>query len=58
MNQFQLACAKFFEVTQKVPLLVPINHPNQYFEEAIKAGGVELPGPSSVKNLPSAIGNY
>lgn len=36
MRQYQLACAKYFELTHNVPLVAGFNHPNQYFEESQK----------------------
>ncbi|XP_065201919.1 DNA primase large subunit-like [Planococcus citri] len=49
MGQYQLACAKFFEVTHNAPILTGVNHPNQYFEESQKllASGIpNTPGPA------------
>ena len=39
MNQHQLACAKYFEVTHRAPLMSGVTHPNQYFEESMKILG-------------------
>ncbi|KAG8332080.1 hypothetical protein J6590_028065 [Homalodisca vitripennis] len=33
-GQYQLACTKYFEITQGTPPERFINHPNQYFEES------------------------
>lgn len=36
IGQYQLACAKYFEITHNAPILTGVNHPNQYFEESQK----------------------
>ena len=33
-NNFQIACQRYFEFQHKTEELVPINHPNQYFEQS------------------------
>jgi hypothetical protein len=43
-NNYQIACQRYFEFSHKTDELVPINHPNQYFE-------------SSMQILNSATGN-
>ena len=41
-SNYQIACARFFELTHKLPAgSVNINHPNQYFEESQKAAAAE-----------------
>lgn len=55
-NQYQLACAKYFEITHRAPLMSGVNHPNQYFEESQKVvgGGKSETKPSSTNAQPVA----
>jgi len=41
-NNYQIACQRYFEISHKTEEIVPINHPNQYFEQSqrILNGGV------------------
>jgi hypothetical protein len=31
-NNYQIACQRYFEISHKTEEIVPVNHPNQYFE--------------------------
>ncbi len=33
-NNFQISCQRYFELSHKTDEIVPINHPNQYFEQS------------------------
>jgi hypothetical protein len=35
-NNYQIACQRYFEFSHKTEDLVPINHPNQYFEQSMR----------------------
>lgn len=35
-NNFQIACQRYFEFSHKTDELVPVNHPNQYFEQSMR----------------------
>jgi DNA primase large subunit len=39
-NNYQIACQRYFEVSHKTEEIVPINHPNQYFEQSQRILGV------------------
>lgn len=33
-NNYQISCQRYFEMSHKTEEIVPINHPNQYFEQS------------------------
>lgn len=33
-NNYQISCQRYFELSHKTEEIVPINHPNQYFEQS------------------------
>lgn len=33
---YQIACQRYFEYTHKTEEIIPINHPNQYFEHSYR----------------------
>lgn len=35
-NNFQIACQRYFEFSHKTEEIIPINHPNQYFEQSTR----------------------
>ncbi len=35
-NGYQLACQRYFEQTHKTEEIIPVNHPNQYFEQSYR----------------------
>ena len=35
-NNYQIACQRYFEFSHKTEEIVPINHPNQYFEQSMR----------------------
>lgn len=35
-NNFQIACQRHFEFSHKTEEIVPINHPNQFFEQSMR----------------------
>ena len=35
-NNYQIACQRYFEFSHKTDEIVPINHPNQYFESSMR----------------------
>ena len=35
-NNYQLACQRYIEFSHKTDELLPINHPNQYFEASMR----------------------
>ena len=39
-NNYQIACQRYFEVSHKTEEIVPINHPNQYFEQSQRILGL------------------
>ena len=38
-HNYQIACQRYFEQSHKTDELVPINHPNQYFEQSMRITG-------------------
>ncbi|CAF0760455.1 unnamed protein product [Brachionus calyciflorus] len=44
-NNYQIACQRYFEFAHKTEEIVPINHPNQYFEQSMRLiNGNNRPG--------------
>ena len=39
-NNYQIACQRYFELSHKTEEIVPVNHPNQYFEASQRILGV------------------
>lgn len=35
-NNFQIACQRYFEFSHKTDEIIPVNHPNQYFEQSMR----------------------
>lgn len=35
-NNFQIACQRHFEFSHKTDEIVPVNHPNQFFEQSMR----------------------
>lgn len=35
-NNYQIACQRYFEFSHKTEEIIPINHPNQYFEQSMR----------------------
>ncbi len=48
-NNYQIACQRYFELSHKTEEIVPINHPNQYFEQSQRILGVGRPKEGSGK---------
>lgn len=46
-NNFQISCQRYFELSHKTDEIVPINHPNQYFEQSKRIlNGISSKGPN------------
>lgn len=35
-NNYQIACQRYLELSHKTDEIIPINHPNQYFEQSMR----------------------
>jgi DNA primase large subunit len=33
---YQIACQRYFEMSHKTEEIIPVNHPNQYFEQSYR----------------------
>jgi hypothetical protein len=51
-NNYQIACQRYFEFSHKTEELVPINHPNQYFEQSMRILSTHSSGNSGTQGSP------
>ncbi len=51
-NNYQIACQRYFEFSHKTEELVPINHPNQYFEQSMRILSSHSSGNSGATGSP------
>lgn len=50
-SNYQIACQRYFELSHKTDEIVPINHPNQYFEQSKRIQNGSKPNANKGPNI-------